>query len=65
MGTTPAEEGGRIARAAPLSYVHCDVPEGLTLDQWRRLGGRPVPPRRFGVPRVRELRRAGRTAGTA
>ena len=36
-------------------YVECDIPEGMTLDEWRR--SRRVPPRRHGL---RRLLRRGR-----
>jgi hypothetical protein len=32
------------AAATPLIYVECDVPDGMTLSEWRRL--RPAPSRR-------------------
>jgi hypothetical protein len=40
--------------AAPLVYVDCDIPEGLTINEWRRI-------RR--EPRSRAARRLRRLAG--
>jgi hypothetical protein len=35
--------------ATPLIYVECDVPEGMTLDDWRRTRSAPARRRRFAA----------------
>ena len=39
----------------PHHYVHCDVPEGMTLAEYRGAKRRPAKPRRAGL--VARLRR--------
>ena len=31
----------------PLIYIECDLPDGVTLSQWRKRHVRPVKQRRF------------------
>jgi hypothetical protein len=38
----------------PIVYVDCDLPEGVTLDEWRRSRARPAKP-----TAARRARRAG------
>jgi hypothetical protein len=47
---------GRVVPATALAYVHCDVPAGMRLDEWRRARNR--------ARRAAEIdaRRARRTA---
>ena len=55
-----------LANAAPtpLSYVECDVPAGMTLDDWRRAPSRAhgatVTPMGSVLRRVRRTQRARR-----
>ncbi len=36
----------------PVIYVECDVPEGVTLDEYRRSAGAPRPRRFAGLRRL-------------
>ncbi len=36
----------------PVIYVDCDVPEGVTLDEYRRAACAGRPRRRFGLRRL-------------
>jgi hypothetical protein len=39
----------------PIAYIECDIPQGLTVADWRRSKVRSRPPRRF-VPSLRAAR---------
>ncbi len=43
----------------PIAYIECDIPEGLTVSDWRRSKVRSRPPRRL-VPSLRRGRSARR-----
>ena len=46
-----------MSDVSPIHYVHCDVPPGMTLAEWRRVRAAEA-----GTPRRRTLRARRRAA---
>jgi hypothetical protein len=68
VGVRPQDEAAVMPAAAsspPLVYVECDVPEGMTLDAWRRARtpDRDARPARLRLARLTRRRRRPAGAG--
>jgi hypothetical protein len=56
---SPRQAQDRLVPAAAFTYVHCDVPPGMRLDEWRRTRDRA---RRTAKADARHDRRKARAA---